>query len=115
MRGCSRNSSRHVNVLPCFVYTPPSWGVAPKTSAPPAEPQAYADFLDLMITRFGKHFEWVELWNEPNNLRALGCNAGPVLVQVQRDGRRRRLLGEAARQEDGARRDEPDRSQLAAS
>ncbi len=61
--------ARHVNVLPCFVYTPPSWGVVPKTSSPPRDPKSYADFLDLMITRFGKHFEWVELWNEPNNLR----------------------------------------------
>lgn len=57
-----------VNILPCFLYTPPSLGVVPKTSAPPREPKAYADFLDLMITRFGAHFEWVELWNEPNNL-----------------------------------------------
>jgi CDP-paratose 2-epimerase len=40
----------------------------PKTAAPPREPKAYADFLDLMMTRFGAHFEWVELWNEPNNL-----------------------------------------------
>ena len=56
-----------VNVLPCFLYTPPSWGVAPKTSAPPRETRSYADFLDAMITRFGRHFEYVELWNEPNN------------------------------------------------
>lgn len=61
--------ARHVNVLPCFLYTPPSWGVAPKTSAPPRDPRSYADFIDLMIKRFGKHFEYVELWNEPNNLR----------------------------------------------
>ena len=27
--------ARRVNVLPCFVDTPPGWGVAPKTSAPP--------------------------------------------------------------------------------
>lgn len=57
-----------VNVLPCFLYTPPSLGVAPKTAAPPREPKAYADFLDLMITHLGEYFEWVELWNEPNNL-----------------------------------------------
>ncbi|HSV16247.1 MAG TPA: GDP-mannose 4,6-dehydratase, partial [Tepidisphaeraceae bacterium] len=61
--------ARQVNLLPCFLYTPPSWGVAPKTSAPPRDPRSYADFIDLMIRRFGKHFEYLELWNEPNNLR----------------------------------------------
>ena len=69
--------ARHVNVLPCFLYTPPSWAVAPKTSAPPARLQAYADFIDQMITRYGKHFEWVELWNEPNNLRAWDVTLDP--------------------------------------
>ena len=59
---------RKVNLLPCFTYTPPSLGIEPKTSSPPRDPKAYADFLDVMITRFGDHFEWVELWNEPNNL-----------------------------------------------
>jgi CDP-paratose 2-epimerase len=57
-----------VNLLPCFLYTPPSLGVGPKTAAPPRNPQAYGDFLDQMITLFGAYFEWVELWNEPNNL-----------------------------------------------
>src|SRR4051812_19604688 len=54
--------ARQFDVLPCFLYTPPSWGVAPKCSAPPQDPRSYADFVDLMIKRFGKHFEWVELW-----------------------------------------------------
>jgi CDP-paratose 2-epimerase len=57
-----------LDLLPCFLYTPPSLGVEPKTSAPPRDPQAYADFLDQMLTLFGSYFEWVELWNEPNNL-----------------------------------------------
>lgn len=69
--------ARRANVLPCFLYTPPSWGVAPKTSSPPVNPLSYADFLDSMITRFGKHFEWVELWNEPNNLRAWDVTLDP--------------------------------------
>jgi CDP-paratose 2-epimerase len=60
--------AREVNVLPCFLYTPPSLGIVPKTSAPPRIPKAYADFIDVMITRFGKYFEWVELWNEPTNI-----------------------------------------------
>lgn len=69
--------ARHVRVLPCFVYTPPSWGVTPKTSAPPKNPKCYADFLDTMITRFGEHFEYVELWNEPNNLREWDVTLDP--------------------------------------
>src|SRR4051812_43801979 len=61
--------ARRVNVLPCFVDTPPFWGIAPKTSAPPGNLKSYADFLDVLITRFGKYFEWIELWNEPNDPR----------------------------------------------
>ena len=45
--------AQEVNVLPCFVYTPPRWGVVPKTSSPPRDLKWYADFLDVMITRFG--------------------------------------------------------------
>ncbi len=56
-----------VTILPCFVYTPPSLGIAPKASSPPREPKAYADFLDQIMTRLGEHFEWLELWTEPNN------------------------------------------------
>jgi CDP-paratose 2-epimerase len=60
--------SQEVNVLPCFTYTPPSLGIVSRTSAPPRHPKVYTDFLDVMITRFGPYFDWVELWNEPNNI-----------------------------------------------
>ncbi|MFN7130668.1 MAG: hypothetical protein ACK4N5_01215, partial [Myxococcales bacterium] len=60
--------SREVELLPCFTATPPSLGVEPRTSAPPRNPRGYADFLDVFVSRFGQHFEYVELWNEPNNL-----------------------------------------------
>jgi len=63
----SRLASR-VDLLPCFLYTPPSLGIRPKVSSPPRVPQAYADWLDEIITRYGSCFEYVELWNEPNNL-----------------------------------------------
>src|SRR5581483_11651718 len=68
---------RRVEVLPCFLYTPPSWGVAPKCSAPPQDPRSYADFVDVMIKRFGRHFQYVELWNEPNNLREWDVTLDP--------------------------------------
>ncbi len=59
--------SENFELLPCFLYTPPNMGVEPQTSAPPKNPKDYADFLDLFINRHGEHFEYVELWNEPNN------------------------------------------------
>jgi CDP-paratose 2-epimerase len=57
-----------LEVLPCFMYTPPSLAVAPRTCAPPKRPRDFADWLDTAITRWGEHFEYVELWNEPNNV-----------------------------------------------
>ncbi len=57
-----------VEILPCVLYTPPSIGIEPKSSSPPKRPKDYADFIDLFITSFGSYFEYVELWNEPNNL-----------------------------------------------
>ncbi|HWI41223.1 MAG TPA: GDP-mannose 4,6-dehydratase, partial [Verrucomicrobiae bacterium] len=57
-----------VELLPCFLYTPPSLAIEAKTSSPPVHAKDFADFLDVFITRFGDHFEWIELWNEPNNV-----------------------------------------------
>ncbi|MGA9326724.1 MAG: GDP-mannose 4,6-dehydratase [Salegentibacter sp.] len=59
--------SKHVEVLPCFLYTPPSIGESSKTSSPPKYLKSYADFIDVMIDNYGEYFDWVELWNEPNN------------------------------------------------
>jgi CDP-paratose 2-epimerase len=59
--------AQSVNILPCFLYTPAPLGVVPKFSSPPQTPKAYADFIDVMITRFGQYFDWIELWNQPNN------------------------------------------------
>ncbi|HEY0068060.1 MAG TPA: GDP-mannose 4,6-dehydratase [Flavisolibacter sp.] len=57
-----------VEILPCILYTPPSIALKPKSSAPPKNPLDYADFVDLIITNYGQYFEYIELWNEPNNL-----------------------------------------------
>ena len=59
--------AREVELLPCFVCTPPSYGEVAHTAAPPREPSVFADFLNVVLDRVGRHFEWVELWNEPNN------------------------------------------------
>lgn len=58
----------NLELLPCFLWTPPSMGIAPRSNSPPQDPKSYADFIDTILTRYGKHFEWVELWNEPNNI-----------------------------------------------
>ena len=57
-----------VEVLPCVAFTPPSLGEVPKPASPPRRLRDYADFLDVLITRHGTHFDHVELWNEPNNI-----------------------------------------------
>ncbi|MFZ5997567.1 MAG: NAD-dependent epimerase/dehydratase family protein [Nitrospirota bacterium] len=57
-----------VSVLPCVTATPPSLGLVPRTSAPPREPSIFAGFIDDVISRAGKYFDWIELWNEPNRL-----------------------------------------------
>ncbi len=57
-----------VEILPCLHFTPPSLSATGRTSGPPRRPRDYADFVDLVLDRYGDRFEWVELWNEPNNL-----------------------------------------------
>src|SRR5690625_348393 len=58
--------SRHVQLLPCLLYTPPSIGITPKTSAPPRHPEYFADFTEQILHLYVDHFEWVELRNHPN-------------------------------------------------
>lgn len=57
-----------VNVVPCVLYTSLTQGVVPRVSAPPWDPKAYGDFIDVFISRFRGCFEWLELWNEPDRL-----------------------------------------------
>ncbi|MFL5955001.1 MAG: NAD-dependent epimerase/dehydratase family protein [Gaiellaceae bacterium] len=58
--------ARDFDVLPCVTYTPPSLGVARRSSSPPRRTRDYADFVDVVITRLGRCFSHIELWNEPN-------------------------------------------------
>ncbi|SNS10876.1 MULTISPECIES: NAD-dependent epimerase/dehydratase family protein [unclassified Azospirillum] len=57
-----------MDLLPCLHYTPPSLSRTGRTSGPPRRLADYADFVDHVLTRYGRHFPAVELWNEPNNL-----------------------------------------------
>ena len=42
-----------LTILPCILYTPPSIGIKPKSSAPPVNPRDYADFVDVVIDSCG--------------------------------------------------------------
>ncbi|MCB9969293.1 MAG: NAD-dependent epimerase/dehydratase family protein [Geminicoccaceae bacterium] len=57
-----------VELLPCLHYTPPSLSETGAVAGPPRDLKAFADFLDHVVERHGRHFAAVELWNEPNNL-----------------------------------------------
>ncbi|HLN56865.1 MAG TPA: NAD-dependent epimerase/dehydratase family protein [Bacteroidales bacterium] len=59
--------AENFSLLPCFFYTPPSLGIVPDVASPPNDPTEFASFIDVFINKFGSYFEYVELWNEPNN------------------------------------------------
>jgi CDP-paratose 2-epimerase len=69
--------AREFDLLPCFLHTPPSLGIVPKSSSPPRSPKVYADFLDVMITRFGKLFEFLELWGHLNEVSVWDTRMDP--------------------------------------
>ena len=54
-------------VLLSVWHVPPSRSVDGTCAAPPRRLRDYADFIDLLITRYGGLFQTLELWNEPNN------------------------------------------------
>lgn len=60
--------AEQLDLLPCIHFTPPSLSRTGGTSGPPERLQDLADFVDLVIDRYGEHFSHIELWNEPNNL-----------------------------------------------
>ena len=62
-------ASRLEDVLPCFSYVPPSLSEPPGTNVPPTRLESYGEFVCYFIELFGDAFEWVELWNEPDNHR----------------------------------------------
>lgn len=57
-----------IDLLPCIHYTPPSLSRTGRSSGAPVDLKAYADFVDHVLTRYGRYFSHIELWNEPNNL-----------------------------------------------
>ncbi len=72
-----RHLAGHVRVLPCFSHRGAWWGSS-QPFAPPPDLRSFADFVDEMITRFGEHFEWVELWSQPNGGTAWDVTHDPA-------------------------------------
>lgn len=54
-------------VLLSIWHTPPSIAEGGTCASPPRRLRDYADFIDVVITDYGRCFSHLELWNEPNN------------------------------------------------
>ena len=59
--------AEEVNLLPCFLSTPPTLGLKARAFSVLVNTQAFINFLELFITNLGAHFEWIELWIDPSN------------------------------------------------
>ena len=89
--------ARHFELLPCVLYVPPSLSRSKSTAGPPEDPNAYADFLDGLVVHHGRHFDAIELWNEPNNLAHWDWRLDPQWdafgLMIVEAGRRMRRQG----------------------
>lgn len=56
-----------LEVLLSVWHTPPSISEGHACNTPPRRLRDYADFIDIVIRRYGGQFAALELWNEPNN------------------------------------------------
>jgi CDP-paratose 2-epimerase len=56
------------DLLPCVQNTPPSLSRSGLSSDPLRDTNSFADFVDHVLTRYGRYFQHIELWDEPNNL-----------------------------------------------
>ncbi|HEX8913654.1 MAG TPA: hypothetical protein VF796_14945 [Humisphaera sp.] len=56
-----------LEILLSVWHTPPSISEGNSCNSPPRRLRDYADFIDLLITRYGDAWHHLELWNEPNN------------------------------------------------
>ena len=54
-------------VLLSVWHTPPSIAEGGTCASPPRRLDDYADFIGQVIIEFGASFDYLELWNEPNN------------------------------------------------
>jgi len=68
-------------LVPCLASTPPWQGVVGKPSAPPRDPKAFADFIDVMISRHPGMFEHLELWAAPSRHSDWDVRLDPTWMQ----------------------------------
>ena len=72
---CKLRAAR-IRIYPSLFYTPQRCAVLPPgvprekalTAYPPADPDDFAKFVEDVVREHGLAFEWMMLWNEPNNL-----------------------------------------------
>ncbi len=83
--------AKEVRLVPCFTGTPPALGMEPRCNAPPREARAFGSFLEGFISRHGRHFEWVELWNAPGRLGSYDWRLDPEWEMFSA------MMGDAAR------------------
>jgi CDP-paratose 2-epimerase len=56
-----------IEIFPTFMWTPPSLGTAPISSAAPRDPGAFAWFVGHVLERYGRLISpYVQFWNEAN-------------------------------------------------
>ena len=56
-----------IEILPTFMWTPPSFGLAPRSSAPPRDLGTFAWFVGHVLERYGRLISpYVQFWNEAN-------------------------------------------------
>lgn len=68
-----------LDILLSVWHTPPSLSENGRCAGPPRVLKDYADFVDVLITKYGDRFHALELWNEPNNRYKwdfLNCDPG---------------------------------------
>lgn len=62
---CCRDAG--IEVFPTFMWTPPSFGLAPSSAAPPRDSGTFAWFVDHVLERYGDLISpYVQIWNEAN-------------------------------------------------
>lgn len=56
-----------IQIFPTFMWTPPSFGLAPLSSAPPRDYGTFTWFVDQVLKRYGHLISpYVQIWNEVN-------------------------------------------------
>lgn len=60
-----------IKLIPVLFYTPTHLARKDnegkqKNNYPPRDLNTYALFVREIITRYGKHFDWIQIWDEPN-------------------------------------------------